>query len=37
MLIKLYTETGEVLGRRLADAHVAEVHGMWEPGAPFRD
>jgi chemotaxis protein CheD len=37
MLIKLYTETGEVLGRRLADTHVAEVHGMWEPGAPFRD
>ena len=37
MLIKLYTETGEVLGRRLAETHVAEAHGMWEPGAPFCD
>ena len=35
VLIRLYTETGDVLVRRLAAAHLAQVQRMSEPGAPF--
>lgn len=36
MLIRLYTETGDVLVRKLMQAHVAQWHGMSETGTPVR-
>jgi chemotaxis protein CheD len=35
MLIRLYTETGDVLVRKLMQAHTAQEHGMSETGTPF--
>ena len=35
VLIRLYTETGDVMVRRLAEAHLAQVQRMSEPGTLF--